>query len=255
MRAMRARSSIACLAVGALAAIASLAYAGGAPPAPSATACPPDMVQISAATCIDPFEAYLEDLDAEGKVLGVHPHYEQVGKGRVRAANARGAKPQAYIDQEHAAAACTEAGKRLCTDAEWIAACSGAPRTRYPYGTRRRAGYCNDAGVEALPAVFPGKTDEWFRTDRMNDPRLDQLPGTVAPSGSFTRCRSEQEVFDMVGNVHEWTADPAGTMRGGFFLDTTSLGEGCEYNALGHDTHYKDYSTGFRCCRDAAATP
>ncbi|MFO0614336.1 MAG: SUMF1/EgtB/PvdO family nonheme iron enzyme [Polyangiaceae bacterium] len=211
--------------------------------------CPGDMVLSGPKTCIDPFEAYLEELDASGTVTGVHPANELVGKKRVRAANRRGATPQAYISQAEAGAACAEAGKRLCTDNEWLAACQGTPKTRYPYGTRRRAGYCNDAGTEALPAVFPGRMNDWNRL--MNDPRLDKVPGTVAPSGSFTRCRGELEVFDMVGNVHEWTADPAGTMRGGFFLDTTKLGEGCEYDANGHDTAYHDYSTGFRCCKDA----
>ncbi len=213
-------------------------------------ACPGDMVQVTAALCVDPFEAFLEELDGAGAVVRVHPPNELVGKKRVRAANRRGATPQAYISQHEASAACVEAGKRLCTDKEWLATCQGTPATRYPYGTRRRAGYCNDDGTEALPAVFPGRNNEWHRL--MNDPRLDKVPGTVAPSGSFTRCRSELEVFDLVGNLHEWTADPAGTMRGGFFLDTTQLGEGCEYDANAHDALYHDYSTGFRCCRDAA---
>jgi hypothetical protein len=54
----------------------------------------------------------------------------------------------------------------------------------------------------------------------------------------------------MVGNLHEWTADPEGTLRGGFYLDTSKLGEGCDYAAVGHDVKYRDYSTGFRCCAD-----
>jgi sulfatase modifying factor 1 len=239
------------LALGALALGAVLVVPSSAPRADEISApCPADMVVIDASFCVDRFEAYLEELDAGGSATAPHPPNELVGKKRVRAANRRGATPQAYISQAESAAACGEAGKRLCTDKEWLSACQGTPKTRYPYGTRRRGGYCNDAGTEALPAVFPGKMNEWHRL--MNDPRLDKVPGTVAPSGTFTRCRSEEEVFDMVGNVHEWTADPAGTMRGGFFLDTTQLGEGCEYDANGHDTAYHDYSTGFRCCKDAA---
>jgi hypothetical protein len=54
----------------------------------------------------------------------------------------------------------------------------------------------------------------------------------------------------MVGNLHEWTADTQGTLRGGYYLDTERLGEGCDYAAIGHDTKYRDYSTGFRCCAD-----
>lgn len=215
--------------------------------------CPEAMVAVDGHVCIDAFEAYLEDLDEKGAPAGVHPPHEHVDGKRVRAATKRGAIPQAYISQHEAAAACEASGKRLCRDDEWLAACRGTPRTRHPYGDRHRAGYCNDAGTEALPIVFPGRGVDLFRLDRMNDSRLDRVPGTVAPSGSFGRCRTDEGVFDMEGNLHEWTADPSGTMRGGYFLDTHTLGEGCDYEAVGHDADYHDYSTGFRCCRDAGA--
>ena len=55
----------------------------------------------------------------------------------------------------------------------------------------------------------------------------------------------------MMGNVHEWTADPAGTFRGGYYVDTVENGNGCLYATTAHDTSYSDYSTGFRCCADA----
>jgi formylglycine-generating enzyme required for sulfatase activity len=217
--------------------------------------CPADMVALDARSCIDPFEAGLDEIDANGAFVRAHPPNQIVGDARVRAVSQRGRTPQAYVSQREAARACEAAGKRLCDDDEWLAACHGAPSTTYPYGERHRDGYCNDAGVEALPAVFAGKGVDLYRKDRMNDPRLDDVPGTVAPSGSFGRCRSDKGIFDMVGNVHEWTRDPAGTMRGGFFLDTRSLGEGCDYVAVGHDADYHDYSTGFRCCADAARAP
>lgn len=56
----------------------------------------------------------------------------------------------------------------------------------------------------------------------------------------------------MMGNLHEWTADPAGTFRGGFYVDTLLNGPGCLYKTTAHDIHHWDYSTGFRCCADAA---
>ena len=55
----------------------------------------------------------------------------------------------------------------------------------------------------------------------------------------------------MMGNLHEWTADPAGTFRGGFYADTRVNGDGCGYRTTAHSAGYSDYSTGFRCC----ATP
>ena len=114
-------------------------------------ACPVDMVHVAPRTCIDPFEAHLEDLDASGRVTGVHAHHQPVAGKRVRAAAKRGAVPQAYISRNEAATACAEAGKRLCSDAEWQDACRGRPKTLHPYGERRRAGYCNDDGAEPLP--------------------------------------------------------------------------------------------------------
>ena len=76
----------------------------------------------------------------------------------------------------------------------------------------------------------------------------------MAPSGAFAGCTNEYGAYDMVGNLHEWVADPDGTFFGGFFLDTYQNGEGCEYRTIFHPFDYHDYSTGFRCCRDAEET-
>jgi len=84
----------------------------------------------------------------------------------------------------------------------------------------------------------------------MNDPQLNQLPGTVALTGAFDQCSNGYGAFDMVGNLHEWTNDPTGTFRGGYYMDTRLNGDGCTYVTRGHDTSYHDYSTGFRCCAD-----
>jgi formylglycine-generating enzyme required for sulfatase activity len=83
----------------------------------------------------------------------------------------------------------------------------------------------------------------------MNDPRLNQLPGGLAPTGKFKKCRNGFDVYDMVGNLHEWTAAKSGTFRGGYYLDTHINGDGCDYRTTAHDAKYHDYSTGFRCCK------
>jgi formylglycine-generating enzyme required for sulfatase activity len=83
----------------------------------------------------------------------------------------------------------------------------------------------------------------------MNDPRLNQVKGSLAPTGSFRSCKNAFGVFDMVGNLHEWTAAKAGTFRGGYYLDTQINGEGCDYRTTAHAPTYHDYSTGFRCCK------
>jgi formylglycine-generating enzyme len=43
-----------------------------------------------------------------------------------------------------------------------------------------------------------------------------------------------------------------GIFMGGFFSTMSQHGDGCQYVTAAHDPHYHDYSTGFRCCKDAA---
>jgi hypothetical protein len=58
----------------------------------------------------------------------------------------------------------------------------------------------------------------------------------------------------MMGNLHEWVkgdeSQVHGTFAGGYFLDTSINGNGCEYRTTAHAHDYHDYSTGFRCCAD-----
>ena len=61
---------------------------------------------------------------------------------------------------------------------------------------------------------------------------------------------TEDGAFDMMGNLHEWTANPTGIFRGGFYVDTVRNGPGCLYRTTAHTTGHWDYSTGFRCCAD-----
>ncbi|MCU0654878.1 MAG: formylglycine-generating enzyme family protein [Polyangiaceae bacterium] len=223
--------------------LAALAVAPGA----SSGGCPAGMAAIEGRYCIDRFEAALEQLDAEAPPRE-HPHSRPVEGKRVRAISEAGRFPQSYISQQEAAEACRLAGKRLCSGAEWQRACRGPSGSLYPYGTRFRSGLCNDEGVSPLRLLYGPQAPADHRT--MNDPRLVQVAGTVARSGHFARCATEEGVFDLVGNVHEWTDDPRGVFRGGYFLDTKTLGEGCAYVTEGHSTAYRDYSTGFRCCAD-----
>ena len=161
--------------------------------------------------------------------------------------------PQAYISRDQAEEACHNAGKRLCTDEEWITACKGKHPTQYPYGDEHRDGYCNDTGVSSFNHYYGGgnaePANEAYSWSNMNDPRLNQLEGTLAPTGKFKKCKNGFDVYDMVGNLHEWTAARGGTFRGGYYLDTHINGDGCGYRTTAHAATYHDYSTGFRCCK------
>lgn len=208
------------------------------------------MASIDGRYCIDRYEAALVSVETGAP----HSPFELLAdRERVRAVSRRAVFPQGYVSRDQAAAACAEAGKRLCTRKEWVTACKGRVPTLYPYGQKHWPGYCNDAGVSPLGLLHHGRALHDFQS--MTDPRLNQVPGSLARTGSFDRCRNEYGVFDMSGNLHEWTAETAGEFHGGYYLDTSSLGEGCEYVTDGHDRGYRDYSTGFRCCVDASPAP
>ncbi|MER2562280.1 MAG: SUMF1/EgtB/PvdO family nonheme iron enzyme [Myxococcaceae bacterium] len=204
--------------------------------------CPAGMVRVST-FCIDRYEAFLEEADGGTWCPFVNP-----GSRPMRARSVEGAVPQGFINQVQASAACVAAGKRLCTDTEWLRACRGPTSTTYPYGNTRVTGVCNDRR-SVHPAIELYGTGASWVYSHIDSPCLNQLDGGLARSGDFSGCASAEGVFDLMGNLHEWTADPAGTFRGGFYVDTVINGNGCLYATTAHDVSHWDYSTGFRCCQ------
>lgn len=91
---------------------------------------------------------------------------------------------------------CESIGKRLCTGHEWQKACAGPEGLLYPWGDEWDDSICNT------------------HTD-------DGLSRELAPAGSWENCVSFYGVYDMSGNMSEWTADlwqegwPDRTIRGG----------------------------------------
>ena len=69
-----------------------------------------------------------------------------------------------------------------------------------------------------------------------------------SPKGNFV---APAHGFMAMGNLQEWTANTADTLRGGWFMDTSLDGPGCLYAKTAHSTTYWDDSIGFRCCADA----
>ena len=210
--------------------------------APGDPGCPAGMVKVDT-FCIDKYEAALVGSDGTPWSPYVNP-----GTRAVRAVSLAGAVPQGYISQVEASAACTAAGKRLCTDSEWLRACQGPSTTTYPYGNTRMPGVCNDARAQHPAIELYGTSDSWIYS-HLDSPCLNQEANGLAATGAHTGCVTTEGAFDMMGNLHEWTADPAGTFRGGYYVDTVINGNGCLYATTAHDVSYWDYSTGFRCCK------
>lgn len=199
--------------------------------------------------CIDRYEAMLVEVLPDDTLAPLSP-FANPGDTIAMALSVGGATPQGFITQLQADAACTVAGKRLCNNEEWLRACQGEANSQYPYGDPWQPGACNEAR-ECHPVVqYFESSEEWVWSE-LAHPCISQLPDGLATAGEYAACVSGEGVYDLVGNLHEWTADPAGTFRGGFYVDTMINGVGCGYATTAHNVQHWDYSTGFRCCRDA----
>jgi formylglycine-generating enzyme len=225
-------------------------------------------------SCVDRYEAHLVAADAASEP---HSPYERPRPDRrYRAVSAPGVVPQAYVSRFEAAAACQNAGKRLCRADEWLRACRGSHDQEFPYGPKELPGRCNTHKPHLLPRVFGANTTLTFDL-HYNSPKLNQAPGFLARTGEYSGCVNDYGLFDMVGNLHEWVADdvtrslarrialpygedrmgPAGSgaFMGGYFSSQGEHGTGCRYITTNHRPDYHDYSIGFRCCTEAAARP
>jgi len=99
--------------------------------------------------------------------------------------------PARYITWFQAQQACGNAGKRLCTNAEWQMAAAGTPDPGA------------DGGVDGCNVASSG---------------------TPATTGAHSACVSRWDAYDMIGNLWEWVADwyVAGTNYANSGLDGTA---------------------------------
>jgi len=224
-------------------------------PATSKGRCPAEMALVDDRVCVDRWEGSLLERFPGGERPWSAYTVVDGHETSVRAVSQPGVVPQGYISGQQAQMACVASGKRLCAADEWERACRGPRHTTFPYGPTRRARVCNDDVRHVHPVVEVAMRlglppEQWWR-EAMNLPLINQLPNSLLPTGERKGCTNGYEVFDMVGNLHEWIDDPEGTFRGGFYMDTTLNGDGCAYATTAHGFRYHDYSTGFRCCMDA----
>ncbi len=156
-------------------------------------------------------------------------------------ADERGTHPVTHVSWRDALAYAAWAGKRLPTEAEWeYAARGGLVQQRFPWGDELEPG--GEHRMNVWQGTFPS-----------HDTRADGYSGT-APVRSFPP--NAFGLFEMTGNVWEWTADAFGpnaqarAMRGGSYLCHDSY---CNrYRVDARSSNTPDSSTGnlgFRCVR------
>lgn len=169
-----------------------------------------------------------------------------------RAVSRAGVVPQGYLSYHLAKAACENAGKRLCSEEEWVTACRGESARKFPYGTSFAPAPCN-----VYRSVHPAYALHRASFYGHRDPRLNlvvEADGSplLRPTGGSPGCFSRwgaDRIHDMVGNLDEWIDDPDGAFLGGFYARATR--EGCESRIGSHALAYYDYSIGTRCCAAA----
>ena len=136
--------------------------------------------------------------------------------------------PVNEVSFEGARAYCEWAGKYLPAEAEWHRACSGPDSLLYPWG--------HDYSAPGR-ANIKGEADGYART---------------APVGSFPQGRNSYGMWDMGGNVWEWTVGPQDRpiLRGGSWSNGPMFTR-CAKRDDPSSSHsfFQGHSVGFRCAK------
>lgn len=141
--------------------------------------------------------------------------------------NKKGVVPMAYISLYQAMDSCMAAGKYLCSSDEWTLACTGPYGWKYPYGSSYEQHACNTHDT------------------------------TVRKSGYMVECRGYFDVYDMAGNLAEWTNTKSPknlqfyNVKGGFW--DSGIKSTCYDARYSYYPQNRHNPVGFRCCKAAKA--
>ena len=133
------------------------------------------------------------------------------------------ATPKDMVSQEEAARICKNEGKHLCTIEEWQAACRGKDGFKFSYGNGYKQSKCNTNTKAAKR------------------------------SGRKTQCRSWYGMYDMNGNLWEWTASTSKQHPDKFLVAggawNTNNESSCSVSKFSFYPQNQYPSVGFRCCK------
>ncbi len=176
--------------------------------------------------------------NAGGKTFYMDPYEGSVDKSG-KAVSKPGAIP-ARVSWLDAKGACEKAGKRLCSEQEWVTACAGEPAV-----DNNNNGMFGDDAVEG--SMYPyGK---FYSAETCND-QGDKYHGNAIAAGSLKGCRTASAVFDLAGNISEWVGEKEdkATLMGGHASSTERAA--CNQRAFSAGIGRRNHTTGFRCCAD-----
>jgi hypothetical protein len=133
------------------------------------------------------------------------------------------ATPKDMVSQEEAANICKKEGKHLCSIEEWQAACRGKDGFKYSYGNSYKQNKCNTNTK------------------------------TAKRSGRKTQCRSWYGMYDMNGNLWEWTSSTSKQHPDKFLVAggawNTNNESRCTESKFSFYPQNQYPSVGFRCCK------
>lgn len=165
------------------------------------------------------------------------------------AVSARHEIPATQMSWFAARDACEAAGKRMCTEEEWVAAC----QNQRPIDDNQNGQFADDM-VEGTSYPYadyhnPSRCWDGHRRGTMCGEQEDE-PCRPVYTGEMPGCVSQAGVYDLTGNVEEWvgsTAEEAVLLGGAY--DTSDDHARCYRRNDTYGAGLANVRTGFRCCR------